>query len=140
MFLITSTHALTWPNVGDGKRFSLKKGENKLADESKVPTLARAKLLRFLERGVLKFDVPKSWDYKAPVKEAAEDDDEEGGGGDSFDPATVDLTAESLGKLKFDQLQLVAAELEVDVTGLKKKTDIIAAILNEANGDSTPSA
>lgn len=138
MFTITSTHKLVWPGV-----FKLKLGENKFSSADKVPAAVRAKLVRFAERGVVKFDVPADWSVPSagkPRAVEAEDETEPVDGPpaslDGFDPATVELNATALGKLKVDQLKLVAAELDVDVSAAKTKQALIDALLAEANGSS----
>jgi hypothetical protein len=144
MFIITSIHALKWPSV---KAFKLAKGENSFASADAVPEAVRSKLARFAERGVVKFSTPPAWAPKAEVKEVGDDGaasptgstNPSGTKTDGFDVADVELNEKALSKLTVDQLKLVAAEYDVDVSSAKNKAETIAAILKEVGDDSSTS-
>ena len=48
-------------------------------------------------------------------------------------PATAKghLDAEQLGAMRFDELKRLAEDMGIDVTGIRKKTDLVAAIVAE---------
>jgi hypothetical protein len=121
-FIVHSTHALFWPTID----FRIKKGENRYSSKSAIPETVMAKLTYL--------SVPKKTrdGQRLPAvvrfyesSDAVPVDD---------DPQ-VDLTAESLSKLKFKDLQTLAEKLGVDHKGLTSKEQLRDALVAHAAGD-----
>jgi hypothetical protein len=125
MFVVHSTHALSWPTLN----FRLKKGENRFPSTEDIPAEVRKKL-DFLSKAkksrdglripaVVRFYESAGGPVAPAVAEATED---------------VVLTPEGLSRLNMKDLQAVADKLEIDHKGVTSKQGLRDKILAEANG------
>jgi hypothetical protein len=130
MFVVHSTHALSWPTLN----FRIRKGENRFATSEAIPSEVRAKL-EYLSKAKKTRDGIR-------IPAAVRFYEEAGGGGG---PATtsggdedVQLTPAGLGKLNMKDLQALADRLEIDHKGLTSKQALRDKILAEVNGIPAP--
>lgn len=121
-FIVHSSVALSWPTLD----FRIRKGENRFAARADVPPPALAKL-EFLAKPKKTRDgqrLPAVVRFYESSEAVPVDDDPQ-----------VDLTAESLSKLKFKDLQTLAEKLGVDHKGLTSKEQLRDALVAHAAGD-----
>lgn len=121
-FIVHSSVALSWPTLD----FRIRKGENRFAARADVPPAALAKL-EFLAKPKKTRDgqrIPAAVRFYESSEAAPVDDG-----------AQVDLTAESLSKLKFKDLQTLAEKLGVEHKGLTSKEQLRDALVAHAAGD-----
>jgi len=86
--------------------------------------LAKANDIEGLDEGSKKKELVDALVAKLPKPEVVE--------------KTVELTEDALGKLELDELRAVAAELKLDVVGLRSKRHFVDRILSTRSQQTTP--